>query len=280
MIEGMPGFTPPLPFTPGVEAAGIVSVVGSDVSDIAVAQPVFLMPSIGAYAQAIDITPNRLVPLPQAFDLIRAAAAGICFGTSQYALSRRAGINKGETVAILGATGATGLAAVSVAASLGAKVIAIGGSAAKLELARAAGAQALINYREDAVADRVLEITEGRGVDVIFDTVAGPLLEQALSSLRDGGRVICVGATSGSAAVLDHMSIVVRNIDAIGISFGAFRQANPELWRQDMTELFQRLYRNDLYLPPFRVYEFANAPKALLDLQARTLTGKAVVRVS
>lgn len=279
MIGGMADLAPQPPFTPGVEAAGVVTAVGAQAVGVAAGDPVFAFAADGAYAESLDVASDRLVKLPPGFDFTAAAATGIGFGTSWYALRRRAGLAKGETIAILGATGATGLAAVSCAASLGATVIAVGGSAIKLDLARAAGAQALINYREERMADRVREITKGRGVDVIFDTVAGSLLEQALDSLRDGGKTIAVGATSGSAAVLDHMTIVVRNIDAIGISFGAFRQANPELWRQDMTELFQRLHRGDFHVPPFRVYDFSDAPRSLLDLQARTLAGKAVVRV-
>lgn len=277
MTRGMPGISPLPPFTPGVEAAGVVAEVGADVSGIKVGTPVFVFSAEGAFASVIDVSSDRLLPLPAGVDFAVAAATGICFGTSYYALCRRAGGIEGQTVAILGATGATGLAAVSIASALNAKVIAIGGEVTKLEFARKAGADLLLNYQKGVLDIELMQMTNNQGVDVIFDTVAGPALDHALRSLRSGGKVICVGATSGSPAMIDHMTIVTKNIDVIGISFGAFRQLNPAFWRQHMTDLFDRLNHRNFYLPSYHTYSFKELPQALLDLQSRKLRGKAVV---
>jgi NADPH2:quinone reductase len=197
IIEGKYQFKPPFPFAPGGEVAGVVKAVGEKVSHLRAGDRVMALTGWGGFAEEVAVPAYNVLPVPKTMDLTTAAAFGMTYGTSMHALKQRANLQPGETLLVLGASGGVGLAAVEIGKSMGAKVIAAASSAEKLEVARTAGADELINYSEQSLKDEVKKLTGGQGVDVIYDPVGGTLFEEAFRSIAWNGRFLVVGFAAG-----------------------------------------------------------------------------------
>ena len=182
IIEGKYQFKPPFPFSPGGEAAGVVREVGDKVSHLKVGDRVRALTGWGSFAEQVAVPGYNVLPIPPSMDFNTAAAFSMTYGTSMHALKQRGNLQPGETLLVLGASGGVGLAAVEIGKAMGARVIAAASSAEKLAVAKAAGADELINYSETSLKDEIKRLTDGQGADVIYD----PCLLYTSPSPRDG----------------------------------------------------------------------------------------------
>src|SRR5262245_22512173 len=197
MIEGKYQSQPPFPFSPGGEFAGVVQSVGANVNSFKVGDKVFGGSGYGAFVERLVIPAVRLRRIPAGMTFEQASGISTTYGTSYYALKQRAAIRPGETLLVLGAAGGVGLAAVELGKAMGARVIAAASTDAKLEVARGAGADELINYADGELKDKVKALTGGRGADVIYDPVGGDLFDQCMRCINWNGRLLVIGFTGG-----------------------------------------------------------------------------------
>ena len=197
MIAGKYQTKPPFPFSPGGELAGVVESIGSGVQEFKPGDRIMGYTNFNAVRERVAVPADRLVKIPPKLDFERAAALTITYGTAYYALKHRAGLRKGELLAVLGAAGGVGLAAVEVGCIVGARVIACASTDEKLALARSRGAQETVNYTKENLREAFKRLGGEHGIDVVFDPVGGPLSEQALRSLTWGGRFLVIGFAAG-----------------------------------------------------------------------------------
>lgn len=277
MVLGQYQEKPPLPFTPGFEAAGIVRAVGDGVTTVKPGDRVMAALPWGGYAEVAVAAASAAFPIPQAMDFVTAAGFPIAYGTAYGAFAWRAQLKPAETALVLGAAGGVGLAAVEVAAAMGATVIAAAGDAAKCALARAHGATHAIDYRREDLRERVRALTDGRGADVVFDPVGGDAFAQALRAVAWSGRMLVIGFAAGSVPQIPANHVLVKNIDIMGFHWGTYRTRRPEL----LTPAFARLcgWYAEGRLRPVVSHRLplAAAPEAYRLLRERRATGKIVL---
>ena len=280
IIEGKYQFKPPFPFSPGGEAAGVVASVGEGVSHVKPGDRVMSLTGWGAFAEQVAVPAYNVMPMPAGMDFTQAAAFSMTYGTSMHALKQRANLQPGETLLVLGASGGVGLAAVEIGKAMGATVIAAASSAEKLEVARNAGADVLINYSSESLKDRLKEITQGKGVDVIYDPVGGSFFEEAFRSMAWNGRFLVVGfAAGGGIPALPANLPLLKGASLVGVFWGSFAQRQP----QDNLANFQQLVQwfSEGKLKPLVSQTFAleQAADAINHLGQRKAVGKVVIRV-
>ncbi len=277
MIAGTYQVKPPPPLIPGLEAAGVVSEVAPGVKTLAVGDRVVGLTSWGGYAEEVVWTEERFLKIPEAMDFTTAAAFSLTYGTSHIGLIRRARLKAGETLVVHGAGGAVGLAAVEVGKKLGATVIATAGSAAKLALARDHGASHLINYAEEDLKQRLLEVTNGRGVDVIFDPVGGAAFQASLKAIAFEGRLIIVGFASGEAPRIPANHLLVKNVDIIGLFWGGYKRHDLKDLRASLEEVMTWWRAGEVKPHIGRTFPLAEAASALDYVVSRQSAGKVVL---
>ncbi|MFP6850352.1 MAG: NADPH:quinone oxidoreductase family protein [Pseudomonas sp.] len=279
IIEGKYQFKPPFPFSPGGEAAGVVKAVGEKVSHLKVGDRVMALTGWGSFAEEVAVPGYNVMPIPPSMDFASAAAFGMTYGTSMHALKQRANLQPGETLLVLGASGGVGLAAVEIGKAMGAKVIAAASSAEKLEVAKAAGADELINYSESNLKDEVKRLTGGQGADVIYDPVGGDLFDAAIRSIAWNGRLLVVGFASGRIPELPVNLTLLKGAAVVGVFWGSFAQRQP----QDNAANFQQLFawHAEGKLKPLvsQTFPLAQAGEAINTLGQRKAVGKVVVQV-
>lgn len=280
IIEGKYQFKPPLPFSPGGEAAGVVAAIGAKVSHLKVGDRVMGLTGWGSFAEQVAVPAYNVLPIPAQMDFATAAAFGMTYGTSMHALKQRANLQPGETLLVLGAAGGVGLAAVEIGKAMGARVIAAASSAEKLDVAKQAGADELINYSAESLRDRLKELTGGQGVDVIYDPVGGQLFEEAFRSIAWNGRMLVVGfAAGGDIPALPANLPLLKGAALVGVFWGAFAQRQP----QDNAANFQQLFawHAEGRLRPLISQRFAleQTAEAIAMLGQRKAVGKLVVQV-
>ncbi len=277
MVQGKYQVKPPLPFSPGHEVAGVVRAVGGGVTRARPGQRVIAMLGWGAYAELVVAPAARVFPIPQAMSFEEAAAFGLVYQTAYCALVHRAALQPGEWLLVHGAAGGVGLAAVEMGKALGATVIATAGDRDKLAVAKAHGADHLIDYRGENIRDRVKEICNGGGVDVVFDPVGGTAFEASLRCVNWGARLIVVGFAGGQLPQVPANILLVKNIAAIGFYWGSYRHRQPALVAAQFRELFD--WWQDQRLKPLVSHRFdlTEAPAALALLRERKSTGKVVL---
>jgi NADPH2:quinone reductase len=279
IIEGKYQFKPPFPFSPGGEAAGVITAVGEKVSHLKVGDRVMALTGWGSFAEEVAVPGYNVIPVPPSMDFASAAAFGMTYGTSMHALKQRANLQPGETLLVLGASGGVGLAAVEIGKAIGAKVIAAASSAEKLEVAKAAGADELINYSESSLKDEVKRLTGGQGADVIYDPVGGDLFDQAIRSIAWNGRLLVVGFASGRIPELPVNLALLKGAAVVGVFWGAFAQRQP----QDNAANFQQLFAwyGEGKVKPLvsQTFPLEQAAEAINTLGQRKAVGKVVVQV-
>ncbi|MNZ35499.1 Phthiocerol synthesis polyketide synthase type I PpsC [compost metagenome] len=233
----------------------------------------------GSFAEQVAVEHFKALPIPDGMDFTSAAAFSMTYGTSMHALKQRGNLQPGETLLVLGASGGVGLAAVEIGKAMGARVIAAASSEAKLEVARAAGADVLINYSEGSLKDKLKEATGGKGVDVIYDPVGGPLFEEAFRSIAWNGRMLVIGFASGNIPSLPVNLALLKGASLVGVFWGAFAQQQP----QDNVANFQQLFRwyAEGKLKPLisQTWPLEKAGEAINHLGQRKAVGKVVVKV-
>lgn len=279
IIEGKYQFKPPFPFSPGGEAAGVISAVGENVSHLNLGDRVMALTGWGSCAEQIAVPAYNILPMPDAMDFTTAAAFSMTYGTAMHALKQRGALQAGETLLVLGASGGVGLAAIEIGKAMGARVIAAASSTEKLEVARQAGADELINYQDEDVRERLKTLTKGQGVDVIIDPVGGDLFETVFRSIAWNGRMLVIGFASGTIPSLPANLPLLKGAAVIGVFWGSFAQRQP----QDNVANFQQLFAwfAEGKLKPLVSQTFAleDTAQAINTLAARKAVGKLVIKV-
>ena len=181
----------------------------------------------GAARERVALSTDKLIKIPDALDFDRAAGICITYGTTFHALKDRAALKTGESLAVLGAAGGVGLAAVELGKIMGARVIACASSDEKLAFARKHGADDGINYSSEDLKEALRRVTDGRGADVIYDPVGGPYTEPALRSIAWQGRFLVVGFAAGEIPKLPLNLVLLKGCDVLGVFWGSFIERDP-----------------------------------------------------
>ncbi|MDJ0937604.1 MAG: NADPH:quinone oxidoreductase family protein [Kiloniellales bacterium] len=277
MVTGKYQEKPELPFTPGLELAGTVTALGPGVTGVATGDRVIGLVDRGAFAEVALVRADEVYPIPDSMDFDIAAGFPITYGTAHGALVWRADLKQGETLLVHGAAGGVGLAAVEVGKALGAEVIATAGGAEKLEIARAHGADQLIDYRSEDIRERVKALTGGRGADVVFDPVGGEVFMASLRAVAWGGRLLVIGFAAGKVPEIPANLLLVKNLAVLGLYWGAYRQKGPDLLRAQFETLTRWHAEGRLEPLVSHRLDLAEAAEALDLLLTRKATGKVVL---
>ncbi|SMB79666.1 NADPH:quinone oxidoreductase family protein [Deinococcus hopiensis] len=277
MVMGQYQVRPPLPFTPGAEAAGVISAVGEGVAHLQPGQRVAAFTGTGAFAERLLAPVSAVMPLPEGFPLDVAAGLPLAYGTSMHALADRAQLREGETLLVLGASGGVGLAAVMIGKALGARVIAAASTEEKLDLCREHGADETLNYAGENLRERVKALTGGAGPDVIFDPVGGELAEPAFRSIGWGGRYLVVGFAGGEIPKLPLNLPLLKGASLMGVFWGEFARRDPKGNARNLVRLAGWVGDGTLRPLVSERYPLERAPEALRALLDRRVVGKVVV---
>ena len=277
ITQGRYQVRPELPFAPGGEVAGLVTEVGEGVEQFARGDRVTALLTHGGYASHVAAPIERVFAIPSAMSFEQAAAMGIVYQTSEVALVRRAAIQKGETLLVHAAAGGVGLAAVQIGAALGARVIGTAGSQDKLELVADNGADHVLNYREEDWVTRVMELTDGRGADVIYDPVGGDTFDASTKCIAFEGRILIVGFASGRIPKPAMNRVMVKNFSLVGIHWGLYFDRNPGVLQDSQRALSDMFAAGKINPIVSEVHSLNDAAIALEALGARKTTGKIVL---
>lgn len=273
MIEGKYQDIPPTPFVMGMEAAGTVVAAGPG-ARLRPGTRVAVFAGRGGLAEAGVFAERCCTPLPEGMGFIEAAAFQIAYGTSHMALARRARLAPGETLAVLGAAGGVGLTAVEIGRRMGTRVIAVARGADKLDVARRAGADILI---DSETPDLRGALKAAGGADVVYDAIGGAAGVAAFRALRPGGRYLVIGFASGAHPELPLNHALVKNLEIHGVYWGGYLRLDPDALRASMTELFALWQAGGLRPHVSATYPLERAEEALELLRSRRSTGKIVV---
>ena len=277
IIQNKYQFKPPLPFSPGSELAGVVKEVGSGVSGWKPGDRVIAFTTYGAFAEEVKTEAARLLPLPAGMDFVTGAAFLLTYGTSDHALRDRGALKAGESLLVLGAAGGVGLAAIEIGSALGARVIAAASSEAKLAVCREHGADATINYATEDLRKRIQALTEGRGVDVVYDPVGGAYSEAAFRSLAWRGRLLVVGFAAGEIPKLPLNLALLKGAAAVGVFWGDFARREPQIFAESVSQLTRWYAEGRLRPHVSQTLPLAKAAEALKLLASREAKGKLVL---
>lgn len=276
--RGLYQYKPDLPYSPGAEIAGVVRRA----PDGAHVQPgdrvAGLTMLYGAMAEVVALQPDRLFKLPDVVSF--EAGAGLLFNdlTVHFALRTRGRLRDGETVLVHGAAGGIGTSTLRLAPAFGAaRTIAVVSSDAKADVARAAGASDVV--MADGFKDAVKDLTGGRGVDLVLDPVGGDRFTDSLRSLAPGGRLLVVGFTGGEIPTVKVNRLLLNNVDAVGVGWGAWTMTHPGYLAEQWAELEPLLASGAVPAPQPEVYPLERAAEAIASLENRTARGKVVVAV-
>ncbi len=277
LIAGQYQEKPPFPFIPGMEVAGVVTEVAPSVKELKLGDRVLASVGRGGYAEEAVVEADIVQRIPDAMDFVTAAGFPVAYSTSHGAFDWRARLKPGEWVLVLGASGGVGLTAVEIAKAMGARVIAAAGGAEKLAVAKRAGADHLIDYTREQIRDRVKEITDGRGVDVVYDPVGGDAFDQSLRSIAWEGRIIVIGFAGGRVPQIPANIVLVKNIDIIGFFWGSYRRHKPQLMAESFRQLFRWFDEGKLKPHVSHRLPLSQVAQALDLLKTRKSTGKVVL---
>jgi NADPH2:quinone reductase len=278
IIAGKYQYRPAFPFSPGAEFSGTVAALGPGVEGLAPGDRVMGYCRFGAARERLAVAADWLIKLPDALDFDRAAGLSVTYGTTYYALKDRAGLKPGETLAVLGAAGGIGLAAVEIGKLLGARVIACASSDEKLAFVRSRGADVTLNYATGQLRDDLKQLGGDRGIDVIFDPVGGPYAEAALRSIAWGGRFLVIGFAAGDIPKLPLNLVLLKSCDVRGVFWGAWTEREPQAHRENSADLVRWCADGRLSAHVHARYRLADAAQALKDIAARKVMGKVILR--
>src|SRR6266508_6467136 len=238
MTAGRYQTRPALPFSPGLETAGVVSACGEGVTRLKPADRVMAILAYGGLAEMAVAPESETFPIPAGMSFEEAGAFPVAYISSHVAIRWQGRLESGETLLVLGAAGGVGLTAVEIGKAMGARVIAAASTPEKLAVAREHGADDVVNYATENLTERVLALTSGEGADVCFDPIGGDLFDAALSSLGWGGRILLIGFVGGVQQIPANR-LLVKNRSALGSSLRYFRWRAPEKLRASVAELLR-----------------------------------------
>jgi NADPH2:quinone reductase len=277
IVQGKYQMRPELPFAPGAEFAGVIEAVGSAVTHLRPGMAVAALAGHGGFATHACVDATQVVPLPAGFALRDAAAFAFTYGTAHHALIDRAALQAGESVLVLGAAGGVGTAAIQIAKAAGATVIAAASTDAKCILCRELGADHAINYTTSTLRDALKTVTNGRGVDVVFDPVGGPHAEPAFRAIAWRGRYLVIGFADGRIPALPWNLPLLKGASIVGVFWGDFVRREPEANARMLGTLAAQ-YERGLIKPVIdRVIPLSRLAEAYHRLENREILGKVVM---
>jgi NADPH2:quinone reductase len=270
--------TPPLPFIPGSECAGVVEAAGEGVSHIAVGDVVMGSSFGGIFAEAAVLRASSFNKVPAALSVEQAAVFPPSYLTAVHALGDRGRLQAGETLLVLGAAGATGIAAIQVGKAMGARVIASASREDKRALCLAAGADAAVDTRSASWRDEVRSANGGKGIDVVFDPVGGDMTDPAFRSLGYDGRYLVIGFTGGISSLKTNLPLV-KTASMVGVQLRVFGEQEPDKMAQTQARM-RDLAEQGLLQPQIgQVFAFDDYRAAMETAFAGTAAGRVVIRV-
>ncbi|GAN00615.1 NAD(P)-binding protein [Mucor ambiguus] len=274
MIQGKYQIKPPFPFIPGGEFSGIV--LKSTVPNFKAGDRVF--GSGYSFAEVINVPASNVLPMPKNFSFEQAAGLYITYPTSYSALVLRANLKAGEYCLVHAAAGGVGIAAVQIAKALGAKVIATAGSAEKLEIAKKFGADYAINYRDKDWTEQVKKVTNGHGADVVYDPVG--LVEASTKCTAWNGRILIIGFAQGTIEKIPTNRLLLKNISAVGLHWGAYTRNEPERIPEVWNSLFE-LFESGKLQPALyeKIYTLDTIPQGMMAINDRKSYAKVVAKI-
>ena len=277
MVAGNYQTRPPLPFSPGLETAGVVAQCGEGVTRFTPGDRVMAILAYGGLAEQALAQEAEIFAIPDSMPFEEAGAFPIAYGSSHVAIRWQGRLEAGETLLVLGAAGGVGLTAVEIGKVMGARVIAGASTAERLAVARQHGADDCINYTTDPLTERVMELTNGQGADVCFDPIGGQLFDAALSALGWGGRILLVGFVGGIQHIPANR-LLVKNRAALGCSLRYYRWYAPDKLRQSVVQLLQWYEAGKLKPCITRCLPLERSIEAIRLLTDRQAYGKIVIR--
>jgi len=278
IIQGKYQTKPEFPFSPSGECSGVVAEVGEGVTEFKPGDRVCGHLGYGCARGKVVIPQQRLAKVPDGLELEKAAGLFVTYGTTIHALQDRARIKRGETLAILGAAGGTGLAAVEFGKVFGARVIACASSPEKLAFCKKHGADELIDYSKEDLKERLKTLTGGNGVNVVYDPVGGKLGEAALRSLAWEGRYLVIGFAGGEITKMPLNLTLLKGCDIAGVFWGEFIRRNPAQLRKQIEELMQWVKEGRVSAYVDKIYSFAEVTEAFERLSGRQAMGKVLLK--
>jgi NADPH:quinone reductase len=278
IIAGKYQHKPPFPFSPAAEFSGVVESVGPGVTGIAPGGRVIGNIGWGAAREAVAVAADQLVKIPDALDFDRAAGLTVTYGTTLYALRVRADLKSGETLAVLGASGGTGLAAIEIGKIMGARVIACASSDDKLAFARDHGADETVNYASEDLRGALKRLGGEHGIDVVYDPVGGAYAEPAVRALAWEGRYLVVGFAAGEIPKLPLNLVLLKSCDIRGVLWGAWIKREPAAQQALMKDIVAWCAQGKLSAHVHAVYPLADIAAALKVIADRKVMGKILLK--
>src|SRR5882672_10963634 len=277
LVQGLYQVKPPLPFSPGMELAGIVKEAGADVRGLAAGDRVVAFPGRGGFAQECLVTADRVSPLPPGMDFETGSAFVLTYCTSLHALQDCGHLQPGETLLVLGAAGGVGTSAIEIGKAMGAKVIAAASSPEKLALCKELGADQTIDYEKEDLRQRILDLTGGKGADVVYDPVGGAHTESALRATAWRGRLLVIGFASGAIPAIKLNLALLKERSLVGVYWGDWTQRDPQGQRRNVEQLAGWFAEKKIKPLVSERVSLKEAPGAMLRLLQRKVKGKVVV---
>lgn len=283
VVTGKYQFLPKLPFTPGKGPAGVVAELGTDVDTLRIGDRVLAMAEQGGYAERVAVAANQCYRLPPGLSFEQAAAMGVAFDTAWCALRDRARAQPGETVLVLGASGAVGLAAVQLAKAMGARVLAGIARTEKATSVRQAGADAVVDLSGDNLRDslraQVHEFTDGRGADVVLDPLGGDVFDAALRAVAWRGRLVVIGFATGRIPTMKANYLLLKNIEVSGLQISDYRKRRPDMLAACYAELFDLFIAGKLVPLGIQTYPLEHAVQAMAAVRDRRASGRVMLAI-
>ncbi len=267
------------PFTPGSECGGVVLEVGSNIKGFKTGQRVMVMSGFGAFSQELVVSPpfQQVHLIPDAMSFEEAAAFNMTYGTGMHGLQQRGNLQAGETLLVLGSAGGCGSAAVEIGKAMGARVIAGASSDKKCAIAKELGADEIINYKTENLRDRVMEITDKQGVDVIFDPVGDALFDQAKRCAGWNCRYLVIGFAGGEIPTFAVNYSIIKSMSVVGVAYGMSAIKEPAMNQANFQQLFEWYQQGKLKPHIGKRYNLSQLPEALAEMHAGNTVGKTAV---
>jgi NADPH2:quinone reductase len=278
-IRGKYQVRPQLPFSPGGEVSGVVEAVAEGVNTVRPGDRVMAYVGFGGAREKIAIDADKLAAVPSALSDEAAAGLAVAYGTTLHALKDRARLVPGEILAVLGASGGVGQAAIETGKAMGARVIACASSADKLAFCKTVGADEVVNYETSDLREALKGLTGGAGVDIVYDPVGGALTEQALRAVAWRGRYLVIGFASGEIPKLPLNLVLLKGCNVLGVFWGAHVEKEPALHRAEMASLLAWAAEGRVRPHIHRSYRLEEAAAALAAIERREVRGKIVLRL-
>ena len=276
LVQGKYQLKPETPFIPGMEVAGKIMKTGQHVSNFKIGDRVAALSQLNGYAEQTLVKESSVFKIPENMSFDDSCALLCAYGTSHYALKQRGKLQKGELLVVLGASGSTGLAAIQIGKIMGAKVIAVASNEEKQKIAKDNGADISIGY--DNLKEELKTISDGKGVDVIFDPVGGDVFETVARTMARNGRLLVIGFASGTIPKLAVNLALVKEFSVVGVFWGAFTRGEPEEYKKNMIELFH-WYENKLIKPLVdEKFPLSEASMVLEKILSRGAKGKIILK--